>query len=295
MKRRVQWIGQVDLFIPTGTLEDVVPEYRPKFEALMAYAKSIGLTIKVRSAGRTCATQQSYYDLGENITQANLCRSMHVFGHAVDFDVVPNTCLSYTKLGEWWEKQGGVWGGRWKQFGACGDQGHFHIGMNKAQAVPTSLCPANVTESECRKIREDYLTAAFAKSQIATGTGGSRMGILSGLLIVGAAAAILYATLNVRAPVRVRENPHKDPKTMTPAEINRELDQIDKKRSKLNDEFIEAGRGSETVNETWKKDDPLALRYKELSNRHGDLQREIYARYGPGAPSRMPKGFARRR
>lgn len=35
-----------------------------------------------------------------------------------------------------------------------------------------------------------------------TQTGGSRMGILSGLLIVGAAAAILYATLNVHAPRR---------------------------------------------------------------------------------------------
>lgn len=82
----------------------------------------------------------------------------------------------------------------------------------------------------------------------------------------------------------------KDPRDMTAGEINRELDGLDKKRSKLNDEFIEAGRGSETVNETWKKDDPLALRYKELSNRHGDLQREIHARYGPGAPSRLPKG-----
>lgn len=204
--QRVEWLGQtVELFQPTTTLEDIVPEQRPKFEALIAYAKSFGMTIKVRSAGRTCATQQSYYDLGEQITQANLCRSMHVFGHAVDFDLVPNTCLSYTKLGEWWEKQGGVWGGRWKQFGPCGDMGHFHIGMNGAQAVPTSLCPANVTESECKKIREDYLTKAFGQATPTTST-SSRMGILSGLLIAGAAAALLYATLNVRAPVRVREN-----------------------------------------------------------------------------------------
>jgi hypothetical protein len=33
------------------------------------------------------------------------------------------------------------------------------------------------------------------------------MGILSGLLIVGAAAAILFATLSVRAPAVIRENP----------------------------------------------------------------------------------------
>jgi hypothetical protein len=288
---RVRWLGAIELFQPTGTLDDVVPEVRPKFDALIAYAKTQGMTIKVRSVGRTCAAQQEQVDLG--YSQADFCRSMHVIGHAVDFDVIPNTCSSYTKLGEWWESQGGVWGGRWKQFGACGDAGHFHYGFNKAQAVPTSICPAGVTEAQCRKVREDYLTKAFGQPPL--GTGGSRMGILNGLLIVGAAAAILYATMNVKVPARLRDNPHKDPKTMTPAEINRELDQIDKKRSELNDEFIEAGRGSETVNETWKKDDPLALRYKELSNRHGDLQREIYARYGPGAPSRMPKGFKRRR
>jgi len=213
VRTRVQWLGAangrlgaIELYQPTTTLEDVVPEVRPKFEALMAYAKSLGMTIKVRSAGRTCAKQQEYYDLGEKVTQANLCRSMHVFGHAVDFDVVPNTCLSYTKLGEWWEKQGGVWGGRWKQFGACGDMGHFHIGMNGAQAVPTSLCPANVTETECQKIRQDYLIKAFAQAA-PTASVSSRMGLLSGLLIAGAAAAILYATLSVRAPAVIRENP----------------------------------------------------------------------------------------
>ncbi len=94
------------------------------------------------------------------------------------------------------------------------------------------------------------------------------------------------------ATIEPSANPRekKDTRDMTAGEINRELDSLDKKRSKLNDEFIAAGRGHETVNETWKKDDPLALRYKEISNRHGDLRNEISARMGPGAPSRLPKG-----
>jgi GNAT superfamily N-acetyltransferase len=193
--RRVEWLGVVvELYQPTKTLDDVVPEVRPKFEALIAQAKALGLSPKIRSAGRTCSAQQEQFDLG--YSKADFCRSMHVLGHAVDLDLVPPTCDSYTKLGEWWESQGGVWGGRWKQFGPCGDQGHFHYGFNGAGAVPTSVCPSGVTYAECVKIRQDYLTKAFGQSTL--GPGGSRMGIFSGLLIVGAAAAILYATMNVK-------------------------------------------------------------------------------------------------
>lgn len=189
MTSRVQWLGAIELYQPTGTLDDIVPEVRPKFEALIAQAKALGFTPKVRSAGRTCAAQQEQVDLG--YSQADFCRSMHVIGHAADIDLVPNNCTSYTKLGEWWEAQGGVWGGRWKQFGACGDAGHFHYGFNKAQAVPTSICPSGVTEAKCREVREDYLRKAFAKQ--VTGAGGSRMGILSGLLIIGTGVAFVWA------------------------------------------------------------------------------------------------------
>lgn len=87
----------------------------------------------------------------------------------------------------------------------------------------------------------------------------------------------------------------KEPRDMTAAEINRELDALDKKRQRLNDEFIAAGRGHETASETAKKTDPLAERWKALVSRTADLRNEISLRYGPGAPSRLPRGFGTRR
>ncbi len=185
--RPVRWLDAVvELYQPTGTFDDLVPEVRPKFNELMAQAKALGLSPKVRSVGRTCAEQQGQVDLG--YSQADFCRSMHVLGHAADIDIVPNTCANYTKLGEWWESQGGVWGGRWKQFGACGDAGHFHYGFNHAQAVPTSVCPSGVTHDQCVKIREDYLKKAFAS----TGSGERGYNLLGIGTIVLAGAVIAY-------------------------------------------------------------------------------------------------------
>jgi hypothetical protein len=77
---------------------------------------------------------------------------------------------------------------------------------------------------------------------------------------------------------------------LTAGEINRALDQIDAKRSRLTDRFIAQGRGNETADETWKKSDPLAREWQALGNRYGDLRNEIALRYGPGAPSRLPSG-----
>lgn len=207
---RVQWLGAgsgrlgaVELFQPTKTLDDLVPEVRPKVEALIAYATAHGWSPKIRSVGRTCSGQQEQYDLG--YSKADFCRSMHTLGHAIDLDLIPNTCETHTKLGEWWESQGGVWGGRWKQFGACGDMGHYHIGFDKAQAVPTSVCPSGVTYDQCVKVREDYLTKAFAGG-VATGAGGSRMGLLSGLLIAGVGAAFVWAAMNVKPGRKLQAN-----------------------------------------------------------------------------------------
>jgi hypothetical protein len=44
-----------------------------------------------------------------------------------------------------------------------------------------------------------------------------------------------------------------DPNRMSAAAINRELDKLDKIRSKLNDEMIATGRGHETWSETVRK------------------------------------------
>ncbi len=74
---------------------------------------------------------------------------------------------------------------------------------------------------------------------------------------------------------------------MTPGQINRELDSLEKKRSKVNDALIAAGRGYETNMETSRKSDPLALRWRAIQDRVLDLRNEISRRYGPGAPARM--------
>jgi hypothetical protein len=80
---------------------------------------------------------------------------------------------------------------------------------------------------------------------------------------------------------------------MPAAAINKELDALAKKRSKLNDEFIAAGRGSEKAWDTLKLNDPLANKYKALSDRVAELMSEVQLRAGPGT-RRLPKGFGPR-
>lgn len=148
-------------FPPTKTLEDIVPEQRAKFRALVDYAAAQGWQPKIRGAGRTCAMQQQY--LAEGATTASLCRSAHIIGHAVDLDLTPNDCATHTKLGEWWEQTfKGTWGGRWTHlFPGCGDMGHYHWLPDQAGAVSESVCPAGVDLAQCEQIRADYLTKAF--------------------------------------------------------------------------------------------------------------------------------------
>lgn len=174
----------------TGTLDDLVPEVRVQVDALIAEATKRGFKPKVRSVGRTCEQQDEQKKLG--YSQAGLCRSMHVLGHAVDLDLSPNACSTYTALGQWWEARGGVWGGRWTQFGACGDAGHFHWGFDKAQAVPTKLCPADVTLAECRALREDYISKAKASARGSSGEKSYNVLAVGTFAVVGVLAAVAY-------------------------------------------------------------------------------------------------------
>lgn len=174
----------------TGTLDDLVPEVRARVDALIAEATRRGFKPKVRSVGRTCEQQAEQVKLG--FSHAGLCRSMHTVGHAVDLDLSPNACTTYTALGQWWESKGGVWGGRWTQFGACGDAGHFHWGFDKAQAVPTSLCPADVTLAECRALRTEYLTKAHASGKGSSDRGYNLLAVGT-LAVVGAIALVAYS------------------------------------------------------------------------------------------------------
>lgn len=79
--------------------------------------------------------------------------------------------------------------------------------------------------------------------------------------------------------------------TWPPSKINKALDRLARLSSELTDEFIAAGRGYETPSETWKLDDPLARRAKKIFDEKSVLRHEIERSYGPGAPSRLPKGF----
>lgn len=83
----------------------------------------------------------------------------------------------------------------------------------------------------------------------------------------------------------------RDAAGMSAADINRELDRADKLSSDITTELIAAGRGHELPTETVKKSDPLAVRFKTLYARRYALRSEIERRYGPGAPSRLPRGF----
>jgi hypothetical protein len=199
----LEWLAEaVEFYQPTGTLEDLVPSVRPEFDALVAQATSWGMSPHVRSVGRTCAQQAEQVKLG--YSHADLCRSMHVLGHAVDLDLSPNACATYTKLGQWWESRGGVWGGRWAQFGPCGDAGHFHYGFGGAGAVPTSVCPSGVTLEQCKQIREAYLDQAFGEAPAVS----SRWGLVAGALVIAAGVAFVWATMRVRpGALAFRENP----------------------------------------------------------------------------------------
>jgi hypothetical protein len=111
------------------------------------------------------------------------------------------------------------------------------------------------------------------------------------------AIALFAGAMTIRGPGarlegarrrRARFADGEDLSTLTPSEINRRLDRLDKLSSKLTDEFIAAGRGHELPSETFKKTDPLAERKRRVWADSDALHREISRRYGPGAPSRLP-------
>ena len=81
------------------------------------------------------------------------------------------------------------------------------------------------------------------------------------------------------------------PETMTAGQINRALDRLEADSSRLNQRFIDAGRGHERLGDILEMTDALALEYRAVSDQIRALRWEIERRYGPGAPSRLPRGF----
>lgn len=87
------------------------------------------------------------------------------------------------------------------------------------------------------------------------------------------------------------ENP-KPPSEMTAGEINKALDRLDKLGSANTEAFIAAGRGNERPSDyLGNMDDPLSRKATELWRLRMAYRNEVERRYGPGAPSRLPKGF----
>lgn len=77
---------------------------------------------------------------------------------------------------------------------------------------------------------------------------------------------------------------------MGATEINRRLDKLDVKDTELNDALLAAGV-NEGYQEILKRADNFGKRARELFGLRWALRNEIEARYGPGAPHRLPKGF----
>lgn len=126
-------------------------------------------------------------------------------------------------------------------------------------------------------------------------TGLTKLGLILGipigaLLLIPLMAPVKSKLGGARSRARRRglRGADGDLSSLTPSEINRRLDRLDKLGSKVTDKFIAAGRGHETPNETFRMTDPLALEYQRIANERMDLHNEISRRYGPGAPSRMP-------
>lgn len=116
-------------------LNSLEPETHRRALELLTLAQSLGMDARVLSGRRTCAEQDDLFARG--ITKARGCQSWHVYGRAFDLGLFAEGKLlpqhaGYSTLGQEWEKQGGVWGGRFD------DAGHFewHPGQRIEDVCP---------------------------------------------------------------------------------------------------------------------------------------------------------------
>ena len=84
---------------------------------------------------------------------------------------------------------------------------------------------------------------------------------------------------------------------LTPGQLNKRLESLQKKSSRITEKFIRAGRGSERPTEIWQQSDKLSQEYKYNQTLMNNVFDEITKRYGPNvrrAPTRsknpMKKG-----
>jgi hypothetical protein len=133
---------------PDRLLGTLHPEARVALERFFRGRREVA---RVVSGRRSCLVQNTLYaassaasDPSQVATRARGCQSWHVLGRAVDVRLVrPDgkdnyDCAAYRSVGEAWQRLGGVWGGSFSGFGACGDQFHFewHPGRTLADECP---------------------------------------------------------------------------------------------------------------------------------------------------------------
>jgi hypothetical protein len=132
----------------TVDMAGLTPQTRAWWYQLKQAAADRGYTLRERSARRTCAQQAELYSIGRSagdtrkvVTGAPGCRSWHVTGNAVDFDVIlPNGQVSwsrgdYAAIGALAKEMGGKWGG---DFANLDDVGHveYHPGTTIEEVCP---------------------------------------------------------------------------------------------------------------------------------------------------------------
>lgn len=126
----------------------VTPDTRRAWRDLKQAADDAGLTLRERSARRTCAEQNGLYAIGRGsgdaravVTGARGCMSWHVQGRAIDFDVyLPSGQKSaarsdYATVGGIAKASGWKWGG---DFPNIDDVGHveYHPNQKIEDACP---------------------------------------------------------------------------------------------------------------------------------------------------------------
>ncbi len=149
---RVGAVGQLPAGLGTVgsvSLDDLTTDTRDAMVALVNAAAAQGLILTVRSGLRSCAQQREQYQIGRLpgdtrhvVTGVDGCRSFHVLGRAVDFDIAGGTSQDYRTLGAIAEGLGIGWGGRFTAFGPEGDRGHFEYHPGRSISAALALyCP----------------------------------------------------------------------------------------------------------------------------------------------------------
>lgn len=139
----------VDLEPDAVTLTDLEPSARAVFERVKVLAAREGYRIRYVSGRRTCAEQNALYAQGRTapgaiVTDAKGCKSWHVQGRAVDFEVLNKgaTAGDYARVGAIAESLGAKWGGRFVVGGVTPDRPHleYHPGLTIEQACAITPC-----------------------------------------------------------------------------------------------------------------------------------------------------------